>query len=125
MMESLIPVSMPTTWGPSPSNSTGSEGVTVRAKSAPSIDGSASTRSRASGSPKSDGKMPPRIAPWSRIWRTSARVSISPIAAIPWSRSQSSQPPSAVAASSPFLPSRMITPRAWTLSDSIASPETP
>jgi hypothetical protein len=35
------------------------------------------------------------------------------------------QPPSAVAASLPFFPSRMITPRAWTRSDSIASAETP
>ena len=57
--------------------------------------------------------------------RTSARVSTPLIAGTPQSRSQSSQPPSAPAASSPFLPSRMITARAWTRSDSIASAPTP
>ena len=64
--------------------------------------------------------MPPRIAPASRMWRTSARVSTPAIAGMPQSSSQSSQPRSAVAQSSPFLASRMITPRAWTASDSIA-----
>ncbi len=99
--------------------------MTSRAKSAPSIEGSAAIRPRASDSATSTGKIPPRIAPRSRMCRTRARVSIPPIAATPSSRSQSSQPRSAVAASSPFFPSRMITPRAWTRSDSIASPETP
>ena len=56
MIESLIPVSMPTTCGPSPSSSTGSPGVTVRAKSAPSIEGSAAIRSRASASAVSRGE---------------------------------------------------------------------
>ena len=69
--------------------------------------------------------MPPRIAPRSRMWRTSARVSIPLIAGTPQSSSQSSQPRSAVAASSPFLASRMITARAWTRSDSIAAALTP
>ena len=41
MIESLMPVSMPTTCGPSPANSIGSPGVTVFAKSAPVIEGSA------------------------------------------------------------------------------------
>jgi hypothetical protein len=125
MIESLMPVSIPTTCGPSPSNSIRWSGVTVRAKSAPSMEGSAATRSLASDSARSAGKIPPRMAPRSRMCRTSARVSIPSIAGTPQSRSQSSQPPSAVATSSPFLPSRMITPRAWTRSDSIASPETP
>jgi hypothetical protein len=48
------------------------------------------------------------------MWRTSARVSTPEIAAIPQSRSQSSQPPSASATLSSFFASRMITPRAWT-----------
>ena len=74
-MLSLIPVSIPTTCGPSPSKRTGSGGVTVRARSAPSIEGSAAIRSRASASGVSAGKMPPRIAPRSRMWRTRARVS--------------------------------------------------
>ena len=124
-MLSLIPVSMPTTCGPSPSKRTGSGGVTVRAKSAPSMLGSAATRSRASACGVAAEKMPPRIAPLSRIWRTRARVSTPPIPGTPQSASQSSQPPSAVATSSPFFGSRMTTPRAWARSDSIASAETP
>ena len=44
----------------------GSAGVTVRAKSAPAMLGSASTRSRASASGVAAGKMPPRIEPLSR-----------------------------------------------------------
>ena len=124
-MLSLIPVSIPTTWGPSPSKRTGSGGVTVRAKSAPSIDGSAAIASRASASGVSPGKTPPRIAPRSRMWRTRARVSTPLIPGTPQSPSQSSQPPSALAASSRFLASRMTTPRAWTRSDSIAAAETP
>ena len=124
-MLSLTPVSIPTTCGPAPPKRIGSGGVTVRARSAPSIDGSASTRSRASASAISAGKIPPRIAPRSRMWRTSARVSTPPIPGTPQSASQSSQPPSALATSSPFLASRITTPRAWTRSDSIASAETP
>ena len=49
-IESFTPVSMPTTCGPSPSKRTVSGGVTVRAKSAPAIEGSAAIRSRASAS---------------------------------------------------------------------------
>ncbi len=126
-----MPVSMPTTWGPAAAesgpapNSIGSSGVTSRARSAPLIGGSASTRSRASASESSAGKIPPRIAPRSRMWRTRARVSTPSIAGTPQSRSQSSQPPSASAASSAFLASRMITPRAWARSDSIAAAATP
>ncbi len=111
--------------GPSPANSIGSAGVTVRAKSAPLIEGSAATRSRASDSGSSAGKMPPRIAPRSRMWRTSARVSTPVIAGTPQSASQSSQPRSAVAQSSPLWASRMITARAWAASDSIAASLTP
>jgi hypothetical protein len=124
-MLSLIPVSIPTTCAPSPSSSIGFSGVTSRAKSAPSIEGSAATRSRARSSTSSAGKIPPRIAPPSRMWRTSARVSTPEIAATPQSRSQSSQPPSAPGEPSSFLASRMTTPRAWTRSDSIATAETP
>jgi len=54
-----------------------------------------------------------------------ARVSMPSIAGTPQSRSQSSQPPSAVAASSPFLPSRMTNGAGGTASDSIAACETP
>ena len=125
MMLSLIPVSIPTTCGPSPAISTGSPGLTRRARSAPSIDGSAATRSRASASPTSAVKIPPRIAPRSRIRRTRVRVSTPLIAGTPQASSQSSQPPSASAASSPFLASRMTTPRACTRSDSIAAAPTP
>ena len=100
-------------------------GLTAAARSAPSIGGSAATRSRASASLRRGGKMPPRIAPRSRMWRTRARVSTPPIAGTPQSASQSSQPPSAVATSSPFLASRITTPRAWARSDSIAAAETP
>jgi hypothetical protein len=46
------------------------------------------------------------------MWRTRARVSTPLIAGTLQSRSQSSQPPSASAASSGFFASRMITPRA-------------
>ena len=93
MMLSLIPVSIPTTCGPSPSSSIGASGVTVRAKSAPSIRGSASTRSPASASDMSAGKIPPRMAPRSRMWRTRARVSIPSMPRTPQPSSQSIQPP--------------------------------
>ena len=112
-------------WGPTPAISIGSAGVTVLARSAPCIEGSAPMRRAASSWATLAAKMPPRIAPPSRMRRTSSRVSIPEIAVIPQSRSQSSQPPSAVAASSPFLASRMTTPRAWTRSDSIAAAPTP
>ena len=125
MIESLIPVSRATTWGPSPSSSIGSAGLTPRAKSAPAIGGSAAIRSKASSSPVAASKMPPRMAPRSRMWRTSVRVSTPLIALTPQASSQSIQPPSASAASSPFLASRMITARAWTRSDSIAAAPTP
>ena len=124
-IESLIPVSSATTCGPSPSISTGSPGVTVRARSAPSIAGSAAIRSRASESETAAEKTPPRMAPSSRMWRTRARVSTPVIAVTPQSRSQSSQPPSAVAASSELRASRMIAARAWIRSDSIALAATP
>jgi hypothetical protein len=62
--------------------------------------GSASTRSRASRSGTSAAKMPPRIAPSERMWRTSARVSTPAIPGMPLSRSQLSQPCSAPGASS-------------------------
>ena len=122
-----MPVSIATTRGPSlpwPSR-TGSLGVTSRARSRPVIGASAWTRSRASGSGVAPGKMPPRIAPASRMWRTSARVSTPVMPGMPQSRSQSSQPPSAPGASSRLTAARMITPRAWIASDSIASAETP
>ena len=125
MIECLMPVSSATTCGPSPSSSTGSSGVTVRAKSAPAIEGSAAIRSRASAAGVAASKIPPRIAPWSRMWRTRVRVSTPVIAGTPQPTSQSSQPPSASAASSPLRASRMITARAWTRSDSIAAAPTP
>ena len=67
------------------------------------------------------GNSPPRMAPRSRIWRTSARVSRSVIAGMPQSVSQVSQPPSAPAGSSRSTPARMIAARAWMRSDSIAA----
>ena len=81
--------------------------------------GSAAIRSRASASLSSPGKIPPRIAPSSRMWRTSARVSTPLIPGTPFAASQSSQP------APPFDASRMITERAWIRSDSTTSGETP
>ncbi len=69
--------------------------------------------------------MPPRMAPASRMWRTSVRVSTPVIAGIPQSSSQSSQPRSAPGASSRLTAARMMAARAWTASDSMASPEVP
>ena len=59
------------------------------------------------------------------MWRTSARVSTPVIQGTPQSESQVSQPPSAWAASSRSIPSRMITARAWMRSDSMCSRVTP
>ena len=112
-------------WGPSPAISTGSPGVTVRARSAPAITGAWPSRSSASPSSRAAAKMPPRIAPRSRMWRTSERVSRPVIAGTPQSRSQSSQPPSQLEASSEFFASRMIAARACTRSDSMAGALTP
>ena len=78
-------------------------GVTSRARSRPVIGGSAAISSRASRSAIRSGKTPPRIAPASRMWRTSARVSTPVIAGTPQSPSQSSQPRSAPGASSVFV----------------------
>ena len=126
-IEPLIPVSIPTMRGPGLSGSriSGSAGVTSRARSRPSIGGSAITRSIASASAISAGKTPPRMAPLSRMCRTSARVSIPESAGIPQSSSHVSQPPSACAASSRSIPSRITTARAWTASDSMCSSATP
>ncbi len=99
--------------------------MTVFARSRPLIGGSAAISSRACAWLIRAGNTPPRIAPWSRMWRTSARVSRSVIAGIPQSISQSSQPRSALGASSRLTAARMIAARAWTASDSIASSETP
>ena len=65
MIECLIPVSRATMRGPSPSpaKTRGSGVVTSRARSRPTMLGSASTRSRASRSGTSAAKIPPRIAP--------------------------------------------------------------
>ena len=102
-----------------------SPGETTRAKSAPAIAGSASTSAIASSTETDAGNTPPRIDPASRMWRTSARVSTSPIAGMPQSTSQSHQPRSAPGASSVFIAARMITARAQMRSDSIASSDTP
>ena len=111
-----MPVSSAAIRGPSPSPSKtrGSGIVTSRARSRPTMLGSAAIRSRASASLISPGKTPPRIAPASRMWRTSARVSTPSMPGIPLSRSQSSQPLLLTAA-------RMIAARAWMRSDSIAA----
>ena len=125
-IDPLMPVSIAAIRGPSPAPWTViSRGVTTRARSAPCIDGSAAIRACASVSPMAPGKTPPRIEPASRMWRTSARVSTSLIAGIPQSRSQSSQPRSAVGASSVFIALRMTTARAQMRADSIASSQTP
>ena len=73
----------------------------------------------------SAGKIPPRIAPASRMWRTSARVSTPLMPGMPPSRSQSSQPCSADGASLGFSASRMIAPAAWMRPDSMAASLTP
>ena len=97
-----------------------SRGVTTAARSCPAIGGSASISSRASRSEISPVNTPPRIDPASRMCLTSARVSTPLIAGTPQSLSQSSQPRSAVGASSRLQASRMIAARAHARSDSIA-----
>ena len=89
------------------------------------MGGSACTRPSASLSLTEAGNTPPRIAPLSRMCRTSARVSTPVMAGMPQSTSQSSQPPSAEGASSWLVAARMIAARAWMRSDSIASELTP
>ena len=79
----------------------------------------------ASDSEVDAGNTPPRMAPRSRMWRTRERVSTPVIHGTPQSVSQVSQPPSACAASSRSIPSRMITARAWMRSDSMQSCDTP
>ncbi len=122
-IEALIPVSITAIRGPAPDSPwrVTSFGVTTAARSWPAIGGSASISSRASESVTLAGNTPPRIAPASRMWRTSARVSIPEIAATPQSASQSSQPRSALGASSRLQASRMIAARAHGRSDSIAA----
>ena len=71
------------------------------------------------------GKTPPRMAPLSRMWRTSARVSTPLSAGTPQSASQVSQPPSACEESSRSTPSRITTARACTRSDSMWAEATP
>jgi hypothetical protein len=124
-IEPLMPVSMawmrvvPLPW------TVARSGVTTRARSCPAIGGSASISARASRSGIVPGKTPPRIAPAERMWRTSARVSTPVMAGTPQSASQSSQPRSALGASSPLVAARMIAARAQTRSDSIASVAAP
>ena len=89
------------------------------------MPGSAAISSRASRSEVVPANTPPRMAPRSRMWRTSARVSTPVIATMPQSCSQSSQPRSAPGASSRLIAARMIAARAWMRSDSIASALTP
>ena len=107
---------------PSPAISTASSGVTVRARSAPSMRAPAAIALAGLGPRGRATKTPPRIAPWSRMWRTRARVSTPVIAGTPQSRSQSSQPPSARGGVLGVRASRMIAARAWIRSDSIAAP---
>ena len=127
MIDVLMPVSSATIRGPEPSPgmTRGSRGVTSRARSRPVIGGSAAISARASSSPMAPGKTPPSIAPASRMWRTSARVSTPVIPATPSAASHSSQPASAPGAPVASTASRMIAARAWTRSDSIASALTP
>ena len=87
--------------------------------------GSAAIRSRASDSRISPGKTPPRIAPASRMWRTSARVSTPSMPGTPLSRSQSSHACSAPGASARLTAARMIAARAWMRSDSMPAALTP
>ena len=89
------------------------------------MSGSCSIRLRASDVVIADGNTPPRIAPRSRMWRTSARVSTSVIAGIAWPASQLSHPWVALGASSRSTAARMIAARACTRSDSMAGSDTP
>ena len=96
-IDHLMPVSMATTRGPSvlPSRASsriGSPGVTSRARSWPSIGGSAISHSMACVWSVWASNTPPRMAPLSRMWRTSARVSTPVSAGMPRSASQVSQP---------------------------------
>ena len=129
MIERLMPVSSAMIRGPdvpsSASNTMGSRVVTSRARSRPTMLGSAWTRSIASPWLISAGKIPPRIAPASRMWRTSERVSTPLMPGTPLAASQSSQPCSAPGASLGLTASRMIAPAAWIRSDSIPASPTP
>ena len=87
--------------------------------------GSAIRRSLAAAVGRAASNTPPRMAPLSRMWRTSERVSTPVSAGTPQSRSQLSHPPSAFGESSRSTPSRMITARAWMRSDSMCAPATP
>ena len=121
-MDALMPESSTDMRGPSPAcpcRLTRS-GVTDRARSCPAIGGSAAISSRACASGIDAGNTPPRIAPASRMCMTSVRTSTPLIACTPQSSSQSSQPRSAVGASSRLHASRMIAARAQARSDSIA-----
>ncbi len=121
-----MPVSITAIRGPSPLPClVTSLGVTTRARSCPAIAGSAAISSRASSSEMLAGNTPPRIAPASRMCSTSERVSTPLIACTPQSVSQSSQPRSAVGASSRSHASRMMAARAHGRSDSIACALTP
>ena len=93
-----MPVSSAAIRGPSPSPSNDA----AARRSSPRGRGRGrpcSARRRSARAPRasliSPGKTPPRIAPASRMWRTSARVSTPSMPGTPLSRSQSSQPCSA------------------------------
>ena len=90
-IEPLIPVSIAAIRGPVAVavRRSARAGVTSRARSRPAIGGSAAiTLARLGLGSSRAGKTPPRIAPASRMWRTSARVSTPVIAGTP----QSAQP---------------------------------
>ncbi len=65
--------------------------VTSRARSAPIMDGLASTRSRSASGSRAWVLMAARIAPRSRRCRVSDRVPVIAIPVMPWARSSSSR----------------------------------
>ena len=68
-----------------------SDVVTSSASSVPSICADARTRSSRAAASAVSVEMPTRIAPRSRRWRVSARVSMPLMPTTPWSRSSSSR----------------------------------
>ena len=99
--------------------------MTARARSRPAIGGSAAISSRASASPIVAGEdAAEHRARLADVAHERARVDAGDPGE-PQSSSQSSQPRSALGASSALTASRMIAARAWTRSDSIAAALTP
>ena len=99
-MERLTPRSTTTTWKRVPEGSAGatsrrSPQVTSAARSRPPIGGTRSAASRSVSTAALSVLTTARMAPRSRMWRVTARVSTPVTATTPRAESQASQPASA------------------------------